>query len=184
MTTLSIDRITELFRIWGPDHYDESISQLDHALQCAALARRDGAADTLVAAALLHDIGHLLDLEAGGNVDHPTSEAHELIGADALDALFPPAVTAPIALHVRAKRYLTAVEPTYALGLSVGSSRSLVRQGGPMSPAEADVFESEPHLADACALRRWDDSGKVDGLTVDPFDTYLDLLHSVSRNAV
>lgn len=181
MTTLPIDRITELFEVWGPDHYDESISQLDHALQCAALARRDGAADTLVLAALLHDIGHLLDLEAGGTVDRPLSARHEETGAEVLRGLLPPAVTEPIALHVRAKRYLTAVDPSYADGLSTGSRRSLVRQGGPMSADEITEFESEQYFTEACALRRWDDCGKVEGLDRGSFADHLDVLTAIAH---
>ena len=181
MTALSIERIIELFDSWGLDHYDENISQLDHALQCAALAREAGASDALVLAALLHDIGHLLDLAGGGSVDHPTAAAHEQTGAAALDALLPTAVTAPIALHVRAKRYLTAIEPGYVDGLSDGSRRSLIRQGGPMTANEIREFEAEPHFVEACTLRRWDDSGKVDGLECGSFADHLRSLQAISR---
>ncbi len=181
MIPLTIDRIAELYRRWGPDHYDEEITQLDHALQCAAHGRAAQAEPSLIAAALLHDIGHLLDLEAGGTVDEPRSAHHEDVGAASLAALFPPSVTAPIALHVRAKRYLAAVEPGYTEMLSAGSVSSLARQGGPMDAAEIAAFERNPGFADACALRRWDDLGKVDGLIVDPFETYLDLLGRLAR---
>ena len=176
MTALSIGRITELYGTWGLDTYDEEVTQLDHALQCAAHARTARADASLIAAALLHDIGHLLDLEAGGTVDEPRSDHHEDVGAASLASLFPPSVTAPIALHVRAKRYLAAVEPDYIDALSRGSITSLARQGGPMDTVEARAFEQNPGFTDACRLRRWDDLGKVDGLVVDPFDTYLELL--------
>lgn len=182
MTALTLDQLTDLYRIWGPDRYDEEVTQLDHALQCAAHARAAKSDPSLIAAALLHDIGHLLDLEAGGTVAEPRSAHHEDVGAACLASLFPPSVTAPIALHVRAKRYLTAVDADYIGTLSRGSIASLAHQGGPMDAVEARAFEQNPGFADACTLRRWDDLGKVDGLVVDPFDTYLELLAGLATD--
>ena len=174
----SIEEVVELYRKRGAHHYDEALSQIDHALQTAALAAETGASDALIAAALLHDVGHLLDLEASGSAwTHPGEDLHhESIGAKYLSGLFPPSVTAPIALHVRAKRYRTAVDPEYLAGLSAGSVASLAKQGGPMSAEEIAGFESNPGHADAVALRGWDDSGKHDGLEVAPLEDYLELL--------
>ena len=59
----SLAEVFALYERWGTDNYDEALSQLDHAIQTAALAVHDGAGDELVAAALLHDVGHLLELE-------------------------------------------------------------------------------------------------------------------------
>ncbi|MEX1104880.1 MAG: HD domain-containing protein [Ilumatobacteraceae bacterium] len=182
---LDVDEVVELFERWGPQHYDDQVSQLDHALQCAALARRAGAADSLVVAALLHDIGHLLELDtADGEMgDLAIDRHHEARAARALGAVYPPAVTAPIALHVEAKRYLCAVDEGYAATLSEGSVRSLVTQGGAMSADEVTRFEALPRWADAVALRRWDDLGKVDELAVEPFARYVPLLRSLARTA-
>lgn len=177
----SIDEIVALFDTWGDDRYDEELSQRDHALQTAALAEAHGADDALVAAALLHDIGHLLDLAAGGTATAPRLTRHEEVGAVALAALFDDSVTGPIALHVAAKRYLTAVEPDLVERLSAGSRASLVRQGGPMDRAEAERFAAERWFSEACALRRWDDGGKVDGLVVAPLDARLPVLERVRR---
>lgn len=181
----SIDEILDLYETWGPQHYDEEITQLDHALQSAALARAAGATDELVAAALLHDVGHLLVLRDGGQADGQVAAdlGHEGRGARYLGALFPPAVTGPIALHVAAKRYRCAVDPTYASGLSAGSTRSLARQGGPMSPDEAARFAAHPAHEAAVALRSWDDGGKVDGLDVGDLASYRELLDRVARPA-
>ena len=53
--------ITRLFeRQGGAAYFGEAVSQREHALQSAELAVREGAPDSLVVAALLHDIGHLL----------------------------------------------------------------------------------------------------------------------------
>ena len=180
MTLNSVDQISALYALWGSDHYDEELTQLDHAVQCAAHARGAGASPSLIAAALLHDIGHLLDLEGGGSVAMPLSPHHEEVGAAALTGLFPATVTAPISLHVRAKRYLAATEPGYIDALSQGSISSLARQGGPMEADEIRAFEGNPGFVDACSLRRWDDLGKVDGLVVEPFESYLDLLNELA----
>ena len=178
----SVAEVVGLFEQFGRDPYDEDISQLDHALQTAALATADRASDELVAAALLHDVGHLLELQDGGSA--PGNEAvdhgHEARGARWLAPLFPPAVTNPIALHVAAKRYRCTIDPTYRAGLSAGSTASLARQGGVMSPDEVDAFVQRPTHQEAVWLRGWDDRGKVDGLLIPPFDTYLPLLDRVA----
>ena len=177
----SVDEVLGLYRSYANDRYDEDITQLDHALQTAALARSEGADDALVAAALLHDVGHLLDLAQHGQRSTSTEDlGHEGRGARYLAALFPPSVTGPIALHVRAKRYRCAVDPEYHDGLSDGSRASLVLQGGPMSVAEAQAFAASPASAAAVALRRWDDGGKVDGIDVPVLDDYRPLLESLT----
>jgi predicted HD phosphohydrolase len=169
----TVDELLDLYERWGAEHYDEEVSQLDHALQTAALAAADGATEPLVAAALLHDAGHLLAMR-GGSVG-----PHERTAPAFMAALYPASVTTPIALHVAAKRYLCAVEPTYHAGLSAGSQRSLRRQGGPMAAGELAAFQATPGWADAVALRRWDDAGKVDGAAVPGLANYEPLLRSL-----
>lgn len=178
----SLDEVLDLYERWGAELYDEEIRQLDHALQTATLARRAEATPALVAAALLHDVGHLLAMaDRAGPRDRSMDLRHEARGAAFLAPLFPPAVTAPIALHVRAKRYLVATEPSYASSLSPGSTASLARQGGAMDPTEVAAFESNPGWQDAVRLRRWDDQGKVDGLDVFGLASYRELLESLLR---
>lgn len=173
----SVDEVLALYERWGSELYDEEIRQRDHALQTAALARAAGAQESLVAAALLHDVGHLLDMaDAHGPRDRTTDLRHEARGSAYLAGLLPPSVTAPIALHVRAKRYLVAIDPAYSAILSPGSTASLARQGGPLSADEVTAFEANAGWADAVALRRWDDQGKVDGLDVPDLDSYRPLL--------
>jgi predicted HD phosphohydrolase len=169
-----VDQVLGLYDRWGGDPYDEEVAQLAHALQTAALAEAAGCDGPLVAAALLHDVGHLLHL-AGG-----PAGPHEDTGPAYLAALFPPEVTGPIALHVEAKRFLCAVEPTYHDGLSPGSVRSLRRQGGPLEPDAAARFIDRPGAEAAVALRRWDDAGKVVGLAVPPLAAYEALLRSLA----
>lgn len=162
--------------------YDEAVTELDHALQCAALARADGAPDHLVAAALLHDVGHLVSDDNVGLDEELTEDLHhERVGARYLTRWFGPEITAPIALHVAAKRYLCAVEDGYLAALSPSSVRSLGLQGGPMSDDEVDAFERLSHHDEATMVRRWDDRAKVAGLAVADLDAYRPLLDRLAR---
>jgi len=180
----SVDEVLDLLATWGTEHYDEVVSQLDHALQTAAHARAEEAGDALVGAALLHDVGHLLTLRADGVADGAVEVdlAHEGRGARWLAPLFPASVTGPIALHVAAKRYRCAVDPAYAASLSTGSVRSLARQGGPMSAEEVERFERNPAHVDAVRLRGWDDGGKVVDLDVGQLEDYRPLLERLVRS--
>jgi len=174
-----IDRISKMFERFGAEHYGENASQLAHALQCAHLAQRDGHADSLVAAALLHDVGQFID-DAGNAAEKLNTDAeHETTGARLLSSWFPPAVTEPVRMHVDAKRYLCAVEPGYAETLSDASSLSLQLQGGPMSAEEAAHFAAQPFAGDALQLRRYDDAGKQPGLQVPALESYFPLLESL-----
>ena len=179
----SIDEILDLYRRWGAQHYDEELSQTSHALQTAACARAEGAADELVAAALLHDVGHLLMMDATGSgaVDPTVDTGHEGSGARYLAGLFPAAVTAPIALHVVAKRYRCTLDRAEVDRLSAGSQASLVRQGGPLPPDEAARFARHPAAADTLRLRTWDDAGKDLGAEPGSVDDHRALLERVAR---
>lgn len=176
-----VDALVALYEAWGDETYDEVVSQTDHALQCAALAQRDGAPDVLVAAALLHDVGHLLDLADGGAPRRGVDLRHEERGADLLATWFGAEVTEPVRHHVAAKRYLCAVEPGYAAALSDGSRRSLVTQGGAFDAAAVGAFAAGAGAEGAVALRRWDDAGKVEGLERPPFAAYRAMLERLTR---
>jgi len=151
----------------------------EHMLQAAAFATRDEAPPELVAAALLHDYGHLVHDMPEDSAEHGVDTRHEELGFVFLERWFPAEVTEPIRLHVSAKRYLVAVDPAYRDELSPASLLSLGLQGGPMSPAEVAVFEAGPHADAACRLRRWDDAGKEPELTVPPLESYRELLESL-----
>ena len=157
----------------GGIYYDRSVTQLEHALQCARLARRDGFAGEVVTAALLHDIGHFLLDEHNETADFQHDDLeHEVIGADYMEAFLPGSIVDPIRLHVPAKRYICAVEPEYWDGLSAGSKKSLELQGGPMSDEERRKFARHPHLDTAVRLRRWDDQSKIENLETPPLEAY------------
>ena len=141
---------------------------LQHALQTAALAQAAGAGDSLVIAALLHDVGHFLQ---------PTDDSygyhkHDRSGGEWLAQRFDSAISEPVRLHVAAKRYLCATEAEYFGRLSAASVHSLGKQGGPMSTEEIAAFAALPHSEAAVRLRRWDDGGKLDGLHVPDLTSY------------
>ena len=179
----NLDEVLALYDAFGDDRDDERLGHLAHGLQTAAQAESAGASPELVVAALLHDVGHLL-ARPGGPTDRErpgTDDLHEQAGARYLAPVFPPAVTAPIALHVEAKRYRCAVDAEYHALLSEGSVRSLVVQGGPMTDDEAAAFAARPGSEEAVLLRRWDDAGKVPGLHVPDLAHYQPLLAAVAR---
>ncbi len=124
-----IDEICAAFERRGQETYGEGISQLEHAVQCAAFAERDGANAALVTATLLHDIGHLLhDLPADVS-DTGIDTQHEASGSAWLSRHFGLAETEPVRMHVAAKRYLATMEPGYFDRLSDASKLSLRLQG-------------------------------------------------------
>jgi phosphonate degradation associated HDIG domain protein len=174
-----IDDIFSLFAKYGDRGYGEDVNQREHALQAAHFACEAGEPDTLIAAALLHDVGQFLD-DAGEVAGREGRDArHEIGGADLLAHHFPAAVVEPIRLHVAAKRYLCAIDPAYHDGLSTASRLSLRIQGGPFQPHVAEDFMHIPHAALAVRLRRYDDLGKQRDLAVQGLEAYRALLESV-----
>lgn len=181
-----LDGLDELLDLYRSDKatamYDEVVTEREHALQAAALAEAAGAPDTTVAAALLHDVGRLTiawDSAEGAFV--AADRAHDSVGERLLGRWFGPEVTAPVGMHVAAKRYLCATEPAYFDGLSPVSVRSLAVQGGPMSADEIAAFEQRDGWEAGVQLRRWDDLAKSTEPAVKTVDDYADLLASVAR---
>jgi phosphonate degradation associated HDIG domain protein len=170
--------IEQLYAARGGLHYGEGVSQLEHALQSAMLAEAQGSPPSLIVAALLHDIGHLLEKEEDV-VNARVDDRHEAIGARVLEALFPEAVCRPVALHVAAKRYLCFAEPHYLTGLSHASQRSLVLQGGPFDHKQALAFERAPYWQEAVQLRRFDDMGKLEKISGRAVADYLPMMRDL-----
>jgi [1-hydroxy-2-(trimethylamino)ethyl]phosphonate dioxygenase len=177
-----VDEIFARFAAAGEELYiGEPVTIAEHMLQTAALARDDDAPPELVAAALLHDYGHLLTDLPEDAAEQGIDTQHEELGHAFLEEQFPPEVTEPIRLHVAAKRYLVAVDESYRGELSPASIVSLELQGGPMSPEEVAEFERGGHADAACRLRRYDDAGKDPLAVVPPLESYRPLLRSVLR---
>jgi len=175
-----VDQVFSLFLERGQGAYfGEAVTETDHALQAAHLAEKSGANSELVAAALLHDVGHLLHGLGEDLAEQGRDGRHEEGGAAWLARHFAPAVVDPVRLHVAAKRYLCAVEPGYLAELSPASRLSLGLQGGPFNVDEVRSFEREPWFRSAVAVRRWDDAAKVPDLSVPALEHYRGHLESV-----
>jgi len=162
-------------------YFGERVSMTEHGLQAAHFARVQGAPDTLVVAALLHDVGHLLDSIPDAIEDWISDARHEEVGARWLARCFTADVFEPVRLHVPAKRYLCATDPHYLAQLSAASVHTLKLQGGPMSPTEVARFEEQPCHREAVRVRRWDDQGKVAGLKTPGLREYAALIDSLAR---
>jgi gamma-butyrobetaine dioxygenase len=166
------------------DYLGEPVTVLQHLLQAGARAEEAGAAPAVVAAALLHDVGHLL--EAAGRPSGPQLMAgrdhdHAGQGAAWLGRWFGPEVTEPVRLHVAAKRYLCSTDQAYYGLLSQASRYTLALQGGPMTAQQARAFEELPAHRDAIAVRRWDDQAKDPVRQVPGPDHYRALLAVLAR---
>ena len=178
-----IDFILELFAKQGSTEYmGEAVTMSQHMEQTAACAVADGAPNSLVIAALLHDIGHFIGEHPIEALENGIDNDHESIGANYLQNHFADSISEPVRLHVAAKRYLCATDPDYFARLSPASVNSLNVQGGPMNATEISTFEANPHHRDAVKLRHYDDDGKIANLTINPVTHYRNRLESlVSR---
>ena len=175
-----VDFLAEIFERRGDESYlGEEVTMAQHMLQGARLAEQEGAGDQLIAAALLHDIGHFTSEFGTFSMEDSHDRYHEAAGARIVERFFPPLVAQCVRQHVAAKRYLCATDPAYFDRLSEASVHSLKLQGGPMTAEEAKAFAKQPYLAEILRVRRWDDGGKVAGVATPPFSHYAPLLQRV-----
>jgi phosphonate degradation associated HDIG domain protein len=171
---LSIDDIETLYLQRGAEQYSgEPVTQLEHALQTAALAEAEGADDELVTAALLHDLGHLLQELGPTPTLRGVDDLHQVVALPFLRGLLPTRVLGAIQLHVDAKRYLCATRPGYLQALSADSVRSLALQGGVFDSPAAAAFIARAGADDAVRVRLWDDRAKSAGLATPALNHYL-----------
>lgn len=158
----SLDEFFAIYESRGRRGRDgEPVTELEHARQCAELARPFG--DAAVVAAFFHDLGRLADPDAGGSPSDDAGSRHASVGADLLARRFPRTVVEPVRLHVAAKRALCLLEPDYVARLSPASRADLVRQGGPLTPPQLRRFRALAYAEEALRLRRADDRAKVPG---------------------
>ena len=163
----------ELLRTKGHSEYgSEAVTQLEHALQAAELAVEAGADAPLITAALLHDVGHMLHDLPEDAPDQGIDDRHEELGAHWLEQRFGADVVEPVRLHVPAKRFLCATDPSYQAALSEPSRLSLELQGGAMDAEEVRAFEQHPQHDRAVQLRRWDDEAKVPAKPTPPLEAF------------
>lgn len=165
----------------------EPISQLQHSLQCAALAADASADEATQVAALLHDLGqfapaddiktvlkeHTRNLNGQSNSESVGRVGHEMLAQKLLAALgFSEKITTLVESHVASKRYLCAVDAAYYGKLSEASKKSLMYQGGPLRGAEMEKFAANKLCKEMCQLRVWDDEAKVEGLVVRDVESW------------
>ena len=183
-----IDRLFDIFSRHGERSYQGGdVSMAEHMLQTAAAAERASCAPSIVAAALLHDVGHFItdfarledDPKHASMLEATVDRHHEKAGAKMLQPYFPEDVVEPIRLHVQAKRYLSAVEKDYVKTLAPQALHTLGLQGGPMSPSDVTAFEENPYGQAASMLRRWDDAAVVPGLKTPDFEHYRAMLRDL-----
>ena len=169
--------LSDIFeRRGGEEYLGEAVTMAQHMLQGAHLAERQGEAEIIVVAALLHDIGHFTSEFGTFSMDDIHDKHHEEAGARVLERFFPSLVVDCVRHHVAAKRYICATDPSYFAQLSAASVHSLKLQGGPMSAAEVAEFEKNPNLRAIVRVRRFDDAGKIAGMQTEGFDHYAPML--------
>jgi [1-hydroxy-2-(trimethylamino)ethyl]phosphonate dioxygenase len=178
------DDIFAIFNSRGSAAYfGEPVSTAEHGLQTAHFAQEEHAPATLVLAALLHDIGHLVAPTPDDIAEWTDDAHHERIGSGWLRRRFSREVSEPVRLHVPAKRYLCATRQEYFAKLSPASVLTLKLQGGVMSPDEIAAFETEPFFRAALRVREWDDRGKIPGLNTPDLESYRQLIEAEHARA-
>jgi [1-hydroxy-2-(trimethylamino)ethyl]phosphonate dioxygenase len=175
------EEIAEIFEKRGAGAYfGEPVSQLEHALQAAHFATEEEAPEAMIVAALLHDIGHLIEEMPEDIAEQGIDAHHEEIGLAWLQKRFGREVSEPVYLHVAAKRYLCATDAEYLGKLSPASVLSLKLQGGPMSETQVKEFEANKYFREAVRLRLWDDRSKIEGLATPPLEYYASMIEAAS----
>ncbi len=178
MTNESIQKVFSTLRQRGDEAYHgEPVSQLEHAVQTAELAKKGHPNDPdFILAAFLHDFGHLCETEAGDMDGYGTWD-HEAVGARTLRNLgFTEKIARLVENHVYAKRYLVSTDPLYFADLSPASKITLIKQGGLLSLQEQRDFEQDPLFELHLALRRLDEQAKVEGQPVNDLTWLEDLM--------
>ncbi len=173
-----IDEVFELLqRSGGEEYFGEPVTKLQHAEQCASHARNAGADEELILASLLHDIGHLLEVEGALRDERVGVINHDEIGQAWLRSRgFSVRLAALVGGHVDAKRYLTAMNPGYLARLSPASIETLRLQGGPMNDSSAAAFAEAPELRDLLRLRTWDEMAKDPNWKGPRVESYREML--------
>lgn len=176
---MNINKIDELFNYYvkygNYDYIGEPVSQVEHMVQAAMLAEKDGQSKDVILAALFHDIGHLLQLESkeSETMGKYGIKNHEKIGANYLrDCGFKYPIPELVENHVKVKKYRTYKNPSYYNQLSEASKQTLKYQGGPMNSEEATRFELDPLFELSLKIRDYDDSAKMENIKINSIQYY------------
>ena len=178
-----VNHIEDIFNRRGAESYlGEDVTMSQHMLQAAQCAKKSGADDSLIVAALLHDIGHYQNEIPETALAKGKNNYHEEAGANFLEDYFPLSVVEPIRQHVATKRYLCAVRPEYFELLSAASIDTLNLQGGPMTSEEVIEFEKNDYLEECIKLCYWDEDAKDSNRICPSFSYYRALIESLVKN--
>ncbi len=171
-------QILDVYEKHGKESYGENITQTEHALQTALLAKKEGFDNEVIIAALLHDIGHLIVNQPEALMDENLGAIdHETIGALFLkEKGFSDKVCELVKGHVAGKRYLTYKNPDYYKALSDASKKTLLHQGGKMDKDEALAFEQSPYFELSLKMREWDDKGKIEGTNLPKMQDFTTII--------
>lgn len=174
-----MEAIFDLYEKHGEsDYIGELVTQVEHMDQAALIAEEMGCDKETVAAAFLHDIGHLIEIDdpnksMGGYGVHQ----HEKVGADLLRGLgMSEKVCRLVELHIDAKRYLVSKDENYFNTLSEASRVTLGYQGGKMSDEELLEFEQDPLFDLALTIRHCDDLAKDPNKKTENLDKWKQLI--------
>jgi len=166
-------------RCGGEEYLGEPVTMAEHMLQSAHFAEQANEPETVIVAALLHDIGHFISEFGTFSMEDVEDRFHEEAGAEVLEQFFPKLVTDCVRHHVAAKRYLCATRPAYFDRLSDASVHSLNLQGGPMSDEEVVVFEKNANLREIIKVRHYDDAGKRADMTTRDYSFYAPMIQRI-----
>lgn len=158
-----MQEITLLFNKYGNERYliSEEITQKNHALQSAWIAKMCHAPEEVIIALLLHDIGQLTHKELAGNTSFLHARHDELGGLWLFCHDFPDSVIDFAKYHTIAKIELCELDSTYFESLSKASQESyLIQKQKYVNSSLYTSFKKHPLYEDFLAMRLCDDLAK------------------------
>ncbi|KAJ2757203.1 hypothetical protein GGI19_000253 [Coemansia pectinata] len=194
-------RVSKVFKllenVGKEEHISGKMTQLDHALQAAHLAKKEGADEETILAALLYGIGHLvpskeqlsdtrdkkLTMLPSYDPNNLLIGAHEYnfnaeFGGQHLRQLgFSNKTCELVESNVMAKRYLLTIKSGYALIVDDHPVVVAAHRVSPLSSTEMREFEKDPLFKQKVQLAKWDDAAaKVSGVNPPALDTYHEMV--------
>lgn len=179
-----VDELVEIFAGRGMEVFevDRITTHTSHGLQTATIAEKEGATAPMIVAALLHDLGRIINPKDLEITDSGRDAKHEEVARKFLEPWFGPEVTMPIKWHVAAKRYLVTTDLTYSKNVTPGSMRTMADQGGVLTEEEATAFIEQPYAKDGVVLRRWDDRAKLPDAKTPPFEHFIPYIEACLKS--
>lgn len=179
ITLNDVNEVIELYEKYGSrDYIKENITQIEHAIQAAMSAEENGDDVEMILAALLHDIGHLIEINSKEKqmVDLGVIN-HEIVGRDyLLSKGFGQKIANLVGNHVKAKRYLITKFPQYYQKLSEASKQTFKFQKGLMNNEELREFKNDVWFVESLQIRGYDDQAKFKDIKIKPLSYYREMM--------